>query len=271
MSDQVTLTLRAPLTAPIEADCIAADRFATLGEAEIAKLPIRAGRERRTLGDVFDVRGERAARVCVIGDVRHIAAIGSGMTHGELIIDGNAGDRTGAGLAGGSIEVLGTAGDDAGVAMMGGSIRVRGDAGDRVGGAPPGASRGMTGGEIVIDGSVGTDAGARMRRGLLFIGGNTGDRPGRAMIAGTVIAAGNAGAEPATASKRGSLVIGGEVNIPATYRHACTYHAPHVRLALTHVARRYCVTIDARLLERPYRRFCGDAGTVGRGEILWLS
>ena len=271
MSDHVTLTLRAPLTDPIEAECIAADRFAMLGETQIAKLRIWTGREQRALGEVFRVDGSRASRVRVVGDVRRVAAIGSEMTGGELIIDGDVGARTGLGLAGGIIEVRGTAGDDVGVRMAGGAIHIRGSAGDRVGAASAGASRGMTGGEIVVDGSVGVNAGARMRRGLLFVGGHAGDRTARAIIAGTVIVLGNTGDEPATASKRGSLIVGGEVRIPATYRYACTYHAPHVRLALLHVGRRYGVAIESRLLERPCKRFCGDAGTVGRGEILWLS
>ena len=271
MSEHVTLTLRAPLTRPIEAECIAGDRFAALGETEIARLPVWAGREEHALGDVFQVVGGRVSTVRIVGDVRHVAAIGSGMSDGELIIDGDAGARTGLGLAGGSIEVRGAADDDVGVGMTGGTIHVRGDAGDRVGAAPPGASRGMTGGEIIVDGSVGVDAGARMRRGLLFVGRDAGDRPARAMIAGTVIVRGNAGAEPATASKRGTLVVGGDLEIPATYRYACTYHAPHVRLAFVHIRRRYGVAIESRFFERPYKRFCGDAGTVGRGEILWLS
>jgi formylmethanofuran dehydrogenase subunit C len=271
VSEHVTLTLRAPLTARIEADCIAADRFAVLGEPEIADLPIWAGREQRTLGDVFDVHGERTGRLRIVGDVRLAAGIGSGMAGGELIIDGNAGDRTGSAMTGGFIDVRGSVGDDAGCAMTGGAIHIRGGACDRVGGASAGASRGMTGGEIVVDGSVGTDAGARMRRGLLFVGGDTGHRPARAMIAGTVVVLGSTGAEPALASKRGSLIVGGELDIPVTYRFACTYHAPHVRAALTHIRRRYGVAIEPRFLERPYRRFCGDAGTVGRGEILWLS
>ena len=271
MSGVVTLTVRAPVLAPLEADCIAPDRFAALSEPEIARLPLWAGRRRHALGDVFDVHGGQAPHVRVVGDVRHVVGLGSTMTAGVLVIDGNAGPRTGAGMAGGAIEVHGDAADDLGVGMTGGVIHVRGNAGDRVGAGATGASRGMTGGEIVIDGSVGRDAGARMRRGLLFVGRDAGDRAARAIIAGTVIVLGNVGTEPASGSKRGTLVVGGQVEVPATYRYASTYAAPHVRLALTHVSRRYRIAIDARFTERPYRRFCGDAGTVGRGEILWLT
>jgi formylmethanofuran dehydrogenase subunit C len=268
VTDHVTLTLRAPLTGAVDLDCVVPDQIARLTEAEIAALPVWSGRQQGSLGDWFDVRGARSARVRIAGDVRLGNGIGTAMTAGELMIDSGVRGRVGAGMTGGSIEVRGSAGDDVGAGMTGGSIHVRGDAGDRVGGANAGASRGVTGGDIVIDGSVGSDAGDRMRRGLLFVGGRAGDRPARSIIAGTVIVLGDTGAEPATGSKRGSLVVGGRVEVPETYRYACTFDAPHVRLALTHVARRYGVHVDPRFVTGPYRRYSGDAGTVARGEIL---
>jgi formylmethanofuran dehydrogenase subunit C len=271
MSDAVTLTVRATIPAPLDVECVAPDRFATLAAGEIARLPVWAGREQQALGDWFDIRGGGTPHVRVVGDVRHVTGLGCGMTTGTLIVDGDAGRRTGAAMTGGTIEVHGSAGDDLGVSMAGGAIHVRRNAGARVGAGEAGASRGMTGGEIIIEGSVLADAGARMRRGLIFVGGDAGERAGRAMIAGTVVVLGDTGAEPAVGSKRGTLVVGGTTVIPATYRYACTYAAPHVRLALTHVARRYEIGVDSRFTERPYRRFAGDAATVGRGEILWLT
>ena len=268
----MTLTLRAPLEEPIEADCIVPDRFGELGEAGIGALPVWAGRSRRTLADYFDVKGGRSHAVRVVGDVRRVHDLAARMSGGDLVVDGDAGSRLAAGMTGGRIEVLGSVGDDAGVGMAGGSLRIRRNAGDRVGSAAPGASRGMTGGEIVVDGSVGTDAGARMRRGLLFVGGDAGHHAARAMIAGTVIVIGRVGREPAFASKRGSLVVGGVVDLPVTYRFACEYEPPHVRLALTYLARRYALTLGRELVQGRYRRYCGDAGTIGKGEILqWIS
>lgn len=271
MNGRVVLTLRAPLDHSIEADCVVPDRLASLDAAEIAALPVRAGRHRRTLGDYFSVSGGRSATCVVMGDVRQVAGLGTGMAGGVLVIDGDAGTRLAAGMMDGRVEVRGSVGDDAGIGMSGGSLYVRGSAGDRLAANFPGASRGMTGGEVVVRGSAGTDAGARMRRGLLFVGGSAGARAARSIIAGTVIVVGNVGAEPAFASKRGSLVTAGEIDIRATYRYACTYEPPHVRLALTYLTRRYDLSIDPRLVRGSYRRFCGDAGTVGKGEILvWV-
>jgi formylmethanofuran dehydrogenase subunit C len=252
MSEHVTLTLRAPLEQTIDATCIRPDAFAPLNEREISALPVWSGRAQHTLGDYFAVRGGTSSRVRVIGDVRSATEIGAGMTGGELIVEGNAGSGVGTG-------------------MTGGSIHVRGNVGDRIGAASPGAARGMSGGEIVVEGSAGSDAGARMRRGLLFVGGNVGDRSARAMIAGTVIVIGRVGAEPAHGNKRGTLVAGDGMTIPVTYRYACDYQPPHVRLALTYLARRYGLPIYPRLIDGRYSRYCGDAGTVAKGEILeWL-
>lgn len=271
MSTHVTLTVRSPLEHDIEAECIVADGFATLGAREIAALPVWAGRHRHQLGDFFDVAGERSPSVRVVGDVRRVHAIGAGMASGDLVVDGSAGSRLAAGMLGGRVDVLGSVANDAGASMAGGSLHIRGNTGDRVGAAAPGASRGATGGEIVVDGSVGDDAGARMRRGLLFVGGNAGDRAARAIIAGSVIVLGSVGAEPAHASKRGSLVVAGRVDVPTSYRYACDYGPPHVRVALTYLGRRYGLSIDRALIDGRYRRYCGDASPVARGEILeWI-
>ena len=271
MSDHVTLTLRAPLEESIEADTIVSSAFASLGQAEIEALPVWAGRARRSVADYFAVDGGRSTNVRIVGDVRRAHGIATAMAGGNLVVDGDAGSRLAVGMSAGQVDVLGSAGDEAGVAMSGGSLRIRGNAGDRVGAGQPGASRGVTGGEIVVGGSVGADAGARMRRGLMFVGGTAGSLAARAIIAGTVIVIGRVGPEPAFASKRGSLVVAGGVDVPATYRHACDYEPPHVRLALTYLARRYDLSLGRELVEGRYRRYCGDAGTVGKGEILeWI-
>ena len=268
MSDAVTLTLRSALDHSIDVECIAPDRFTTLSTRDIERLPVWAGREQRTLADYFVVHGQRSADVRIDGDVRRTSGIGASMAAGSVLIDGDAGSHVGVGMSGGRIDVRGSVGDDAGLGMSGGAIRVRGDAGDRIAAGTPGASRGTTGGEVVVEGSVGKEAGARMRRGLMFIGGRAGDCAGRAMIAGTVIVLGRAGHEPATGSKRGTLVVGDSVDVPRTYRFACRYEPPHVRLALTYLLRKYELPIDQRFVIGKYDRYCGDAGTVGKGEIL---
>jgi formylmethanofuran dehydrogenase subunit C len=268
VNEAVTLTLRADLDHAIVADCISPDRFASSSSGEIEQLPVWVGRERRSLGDYFTVRGGRSADIRVAGDVRRVVGIGAGMSAGSVLVDGNAGSDVGSRMSGGRIDVHGDVGDDAAAGMSGGALHVRGDAGDRLAAGLPGASKGATGGEAVVEGSAGNDVGARLRRGIVFVGGNAGDYAARAIIAGSVFVLGQVGREPATGSKRGTLLVGGPADVPGTYTHACRYEPPHVRLALMHLVRAYGISVDQRHISGLYDRYCGDAGTVGKGEIL---
>jgi formylmethanofuran dehydrogenase subunit C len=152
--------------------------------------------------------------------------------------------------------------------MSGGVLRIHGDAGDRVGSAAPGASKGMTGGELIVRGAVGAGAGTRVRRGLIVVGGDTGPDAARSMIAGTLVVLGACGDHPGRGSKRGSILACGPVTVPSTYRYACTYQPPHVRLTLTYLRREYGLSIPDDVVTGLYRRYCGDAGEPRKGEIL---
>jgi formylmethanofuran dehydrogenase subunit C len=115
---------------------------------------------------------------------------------------------------------------------------------------------------------VGTEPGTRMRRGLLVVTRHVGARAGPAMIAGTILVFGNAGRAPGIGSKRGSVVALGSIDIPATYRYACTYQPDHLRLMLLRLRDRYGLKVQKRHLTGFYRRYSGDLGDLGRGEIL---
>jgi formylmethanofuran dehydrogenase subunit C len=252
MSDVVVLTLRAGPTRALELAGVTPDRLSRLAEREIGALPVRHGGRPAALGDFFAVNGERALRVRVEGDLRLVEGLGAGMGTGEMV-------------------VLGDVGRDVGVAMTGGAIEVRGAAGDNAGGAGPGAARGMTGGEIIIRGRAGDDAGARMRRGLVVVTGDAGRGTGRGMIAGTVVVCGASGPDAGRWTKRGSLVALGGVAPPATFRYACTYRPPHVRLLLCYLRARYHVPVSDRHIEGRYERYSGDMAELGKGEILqWV-
>ena len=260
MSGTLTVTLRAPLAADVELDMLAPDRCAGLAPAEIAALPLWVGREQCAVGDLFDV---------------HAAGGDDGAPDGGYAVLRIEGDlsrahRVGAGMTGGELHVQGDVGHDAGVGLGGGVLRIHGNAGDRLGGASPGASKGITGGEIVVAGSAGRDVAARARRGLVVVGGSLGEDAARAMIAGTLIVFGAVGANPGRGSKRGSVIASGGIDVPATYRYACTYEPPHVRMVLTYLNRRYGLAVADRIVAGRFRRYCGDAGEPGKGEILVL-
>jgi len=252
MSDAVTLSLTTPPEHALVADCITADRLAALGEKEIGELPVLHGGRAAHVGDFFRVTGGRSGTVRLEGDLSRAEGIGARMAGGELVIEGHGGR-------------------DLGVAMAGGRIDVHGDAGENTGGALPGAGRGMTGGEIVIRGSVGDEAGARMRRGLIVVTGDGGQGTGKGMIAGTVVVFGKAGPGTGRFLKRGSIVALGEVERPATFRYACTYHPLHVALLLRYVGVRCRVDVTPAQVAGRYERYSGDLAELGRGELLrWV-
>ena len=251
MSDAIRLTLRTRLAAALDLEGVTPQRCVALGERKIAALQVWLGGLPVRLGDLFDVRGERSDRVHLEGDLSLATRVGAGMSAGEMVVDGDVGD-------------------EAGLAMGGGVLWVHGSAGARLGAASPGAARGMTGGEIVVHGAAGPEAGARARRGLLVIGGDAGREAARAMIAGTLVVLGRTGEAAGRGNKRGSIIAAGGIDVPATYRYACTYQPPHLRLTMVYLRRRYGLSIDERLANGHYARYCGDAGAPGKGEILAL-
>ncbi len=251
-----------------DVSAITPERLAGLDEDGIRDIPILVGGRTAPLGRAFALEGGSGPDVSFVGDLARVDGIGAELTGGTVRADGPVGDRAGASMRGGRLIVEGDVGHDLGIGMSGGALMVTGDAGDRAGGAGPGASRGMTGGEILVRGSCGAEAGARARRGVICIAGQAGARTGHEILAGTVVVLGSAGPEAGRRNRRGSLVVLGRVEPPVAYRWACTYRPPHVRLLLAYLRRRYRLEIDDRHLDGRYRRYAGDLGALGRGEIL---
>ncbi len=249
MSGEIVLRVRDAPSVPISAECVRPDRFADLDRGAIAALPLWIAGERRSLGDVFDVTGERSASVVIEGDAARLDALGEAMTGGLLRVHGDVGRFVGR-------------------AMRGGRIHVRGNAGAGAGAASPGASKGMRGGEIVIDGSADRGAGARMRRGLIVVTGDVAADAAHGMIAGTLVVFGAVATGALASGKRGSLVAMRAFDVPPTFRYACTYRPGFVSLLLRSVRARYGVAVDERWITGLYRRYSGDFAELGKGEIL---
>jgi formylmethanofuran dehydrogenase subunit C len=250
VSGGITARLRAPLPARADMGAILSGSWAGLGMADLAQRPVRLdGDGSVPLGDLFEITGAPAGRITFQGDLGRADRLGASLIEGEVVVDGNIGD-------------------EAGIAMSGGSIDVRGGAGARAGGAESDGRRGMTGGELLVRGTAGAEPGTRMRRGLVVVAGDIAGQAGPGMIAGTVIAVGSAGPAPGRWSKRGSIVALGPIEIPPTYRYACTYQPDHLRLTLLRLRARYGLSLDERYLTGFYRRYSGDLAELGRGEIL---
>ena len=248
MSDGLIARLRAPLRGRADLGEILSTGWTSLKAAELARRPVRAEKP-LTVGDLFDVSGEPGGRIRFEGDLALADRVGAGLSEGEVIVEGNVGA-------------------EAGMGMTGGSLEIRGDAGPRAGAAAPEARRGMTGGELIVRGSAGPEAGVLMRRGLVAIAGGAGSHAGAGMIAGTVLVFGGIGAAVGLWSKRGSIVALGPVTVPSTYRYACTYQPPHLRVTLMRLRTRYALPVEARHLTGFYRRYSGDLADLGKGEIL---
>jgi formylmethanofuran dehydrogenase subunit C len=249
MSGGLVARLRKPLQSRVDLGEVLAGSWAGLGAAEVASRPALLGGSAVPLGELFEVKGKPAGRLRFEGDLAMADRIGAGLGEGEVVVDGNVGDATGIGMSGGVIDV-------------------HGNAGARTGGAADDARRGMTGGELMVRGSTGPEPGSRMRRGLLVVTGDVAEHAGPGMIAGTVLVFGSAGRAPGRWSKRGSIVALGRVEIPPTYRYACTYQPDHIRLTLLRLRTRYGIMVDDRYISGLYRRYSGDLADLGRGEIL---
>ena len=126
----------------------------------------------------------------------------------HLIIEGdlNNFDRIGDGHDLGTLRVLGTVGNHVGAGMTGGQLLIEGNAGDHLA-APFGTARlGMRGGRIKVSGNASDYTGHRMRRGEVFIEGDVGRFTASQMIAGTILVAGNIGDDTATGMRRGTVI-----------------------------------------------------------------
>jgi formylmethanofuran dehydrogenase subunit C len=263
------LRLRAPLTLPVEAECITPDRFIGLSATELAALPVLCGRRWWALGEIFSVSGDGAAVIVLEGDLSHVKRIGQGMTQGRITIHGNVGLHLGTRMSGGEIVVYGHVGAWAGAQMTGGMIRVHGNAGSLLGGTYPGEARGMSGGTILVQGNAGSRAAERMRRGLIAVQGNVGEFAGARMIAGSLLVCGTLGPRAGAGMRRGSIIaLGGlGAGLLPTFRYACRYHPTFLPLFLRQL-QEWGLPVTPQQVEGLYCRYTGDITTVGKGEIL---
>ncbi len=267
-TDQVILRLKESSTIPIEADSITPDLLAERDHTAIKALPVFYGRRKMSLGDLFEVDGERSDRIVVKGDLRHVKKIGHGMTRGRIEVQGDVGPHLGAYMRGGKITVQGSAGDWAGAHMQGGRLWIHKNAGHHVGAAYSGEKRGINRGVIIINGNAGSELGAVMRRGLIVVMGNVGEFAGARMIAGSVFVFGHIGKRAGAGMKRGSIIAFGtsEPLLP-TYRFESVCRPVFLGFYLNRL-QKWGVPVTPEMKEASFRRYSGDITSLGKGEIL---
>jgi formylmethanofuran dehydrogenase subunit C len=263
----IKLTLQTIPTVPLEAELISPDKLTGLSETEIANLPVQHGNQQAALGDFFRVEGSGGKEVYLEGDLSRVKMIGSGMTGGRLVIDGDVGMHVGSLMSGGEIVVEGDVGDWAGAEMLGGRLIIKGNAGHLVGSGYRGSPIGMQGGEIIVHGKAGNEIGGAMRRGVIAIGGDSGDFTGVNMLAGSIFVLGQLGWRAGAGMVRGTIVSMQEAEMLPTFSYACTYQPTFLRLYLLHL-QSLGLPVDEAHISGFYRRWSGDSVQLNRGEIL---
>jgi formylmethanofuran dehydrogenase subunit C len=244
------------------------NKLAGLSAGDIAALAIGTSREPVTVGDMFKVKGNDAAKLRLVGTDGRCDRIGQGLTEGEIVVDGDAGAYLGAAMRGGALIVNGSAGPFAGGGMAGGTVDIAGSAGERAAGVIVGETFGMRGGKLSIGGKAGPMLGERMRRGLVIVAGGAGDYAGARMIAGTILLKGRVGRYAGYGLRRGSLILGKEPEqLLPTFGDCGVLDFNWLR-----VLDGYLRETGARVKVKPRaRRLMGDMAVLGKGEMLILA
>lgn len=263
----INLSLHTQPIVPLEAECISPDHIHKLNIKEIEKLSVLHGNQTAKLADFFNVAGEPDQHIQISGDLSMVKHIGSQMSLGNILIEGDIGQHLGALMTGGEIKVIGNAGDWVGAELLGGRIIIEGNAGHMLGSAYRGNSVGVQGGEIIVTGDVKNEVGNGMRRGNIIIGGNSGDFTGVNMLGGSIIVLQQMGIRSGASMKRGTIISGQCAQMLPTFSFSCVYHPNYLRHYFMFM-RKVGINVDDALFNGTYERWCGDAIELNRGEIL---
>ena len=264
------LTLRTPLTLPVDLTGFTPCRHRDRSVSELARTRVLVGNRSHEIGELFAISGSPQDLLWRWqGDLRHAHRLGQDLRDGCIHVEGSIGRHTGADMQGGRIEIEGDVGDWLGAEMVGGQILVRGHAGDLVGAAYRGAPQGMTGGSIVVLGNAGHEVGRAMRRGVIAIGGNVGKLAGFDLRAGTIAVRGTWGERAGAGMRRGTLLALHPHSFPLlpTFRFACEFRPPMLVPLLRSLHRLGFHPYQAEP-GPTFRLYSGDLLEGGRGEVL---
>lgn len=265
------LTLRTAPAQRVDLSPLTPGHLQGMRRAAIARLSLRSGNRKVTVGELFTLNGDDTQQLELRGDLSKFDDIGSGINGGSMTVRGRVGSRLGAAMHGGRIVVYGDTGDWLGTGMRGGLIEVHGHAGDRVGAACPGDAHGMDGGTILITGNAGLRIGDHMRRGMIIIKGNAGDYCGAQILAGTILVFGTAGDFSGLGMKRGTIILGRRPKqIIASFNSSGILKMQFLRILFRHLARSYPNLTELKRHGPICERYCGDLAIGGKGELMIL-
>ncbi len=246
---------------PIDGESITPNVFVGKSDDEIAQLLLWKGNRKVPIKELFTVEGSANESINKIairieGDLSNVNRVGSGMTEGEILIEGNAGMHLGLEMQGGKITVNGSTGSWLGASMQGGTIEVEGNTGDYVGAPYRGSIKGMKGGTIVVHGNAGTEVGSYLRNGFIEIKGSVGQFVGIHQKKGTIFIGGDVGSRAGAFMTGGKIIVGG--------------HIESLLPTFTIDSLKKKAKIKERVIEEPFYLFVGDRAEHGKGKLYVL-
>lgn len=270
----LTLTLREPPAQRVDMSPLIPRELAGRKLAEIAAIELACGNRMRRVDELFDLSGgpltDPAGEIEIAGGSGLLDRIGAGMTQGAITVAGDAGAYLGLMMTGGTLRVSGAAGPFAACALAGGEVHIGGDAGDFLGGALAGERVGMRGGLVAVGGNAGARAGDHLRRGTLLIAGSTGPYCGSRMIAGSIVVLGETGPNVGFSMRRGTILLARRPErLLATFNDCGHHDLPFLWLLYDQAKAHGAAFAGLEDVGERVRRFAGDRGVDGQGEILW--
>lgn len=190
---EITLTLKQPLTDPVDFSQVRLDQWVPNSEDELRRIDLPTQSADLPLGEFWSVTiksltDSQKPRLVLQGDHGLVNGLGHQHQCGDIKVEGDIGSNCGSCMTDGSIEIDGNAAEglgapigSRGVGMNGGVLRVKGNSGDR--------------------------AGHRMRRGEIWIEGNAGDGLASWQVAGSIRVGGTTGKNIAFGMRRGTLIL----------------------------------------------------------------
>ena len=269
------LNLKRSLESRVDASQLNVAKLASMTIEAIRQIPLPTDYGMSKVSDWFEVSGEPAEAMTMVGDLRLIDRLGAGQDFGHLRIEGNVGNELAMKMRGGSIEVVGNAGEGVGCGLSGGSVVVAGNAGEGLGRPLVGAKRGVTGGSIIVTGQVKANAAHRMRRGLIVVGGKVEQPAAVEMIAGTLVILGECQGHIGQGMRRGTIVASQwpKSNDGSRFTTSVQAQLSYLPLLWAEIARILENGVGACLLDQIpatnwVERRLGDRSVAGIGEVL---
>lgn len=258
-----TITLNQIKTSPIslEFDELIPDAVYNWEKADFEKYMVPIGNSRFPFTDYFEIEVEGAAespaevKMILNGDYGRVKYIGTKMTDGEIIVNGDADLHCGSEMKGGSILVNGNAESYAGREMEGGSLTIMGSTKEFCGSSYIGDWRGMNGGTITIHGNAGKQLGECLSGGEIYVKGGCDILAGIHMTKGYIQIDGDVTRWPGGQMKNGDIVINGTLGrLLEGFTQEDIVKDPE---------------IEGKVLSGKYIKYVGDIALNGKGR-LWL-